>query len=224
MRISAVCHFAIALFYISLLSTVSPTLAYAKKKLPKAKAAKAAKTEKAPISAQIKVEPGDGKVTFVATGTPSALKINGKMVSEGEKSPLSVIFHMSGLTLTGHAEFQLASLDTGLDLRNKHMKEKYLETEKYPLAEFIWDPITLPAQFTSGTFAGEFPATGELKLRGVTRKLTGLFRIERNATEVQLRYTTSLKLSDFKIETPSYMGISVSEEISLETDLKGKIL
>ncbi|MBN1998224.1 YceI family protein, partial [candidate division KSB1 bacterium] len=41
---------------------------------------------------------------------------------------------------SGENEFyfqvQLNSLDTGIGLRNRHMRDNYLETKKYPVAEF----------------------------------------------------------------------------------------
>ena len=41
-----------------------------------------------------------------------------------------------GDSLQVQVEVDLASLDTGISLRNKHMRENHLETEKYPSAVF----------------------------------------------------------------------------------------
>ena len=50
--------------------------------------------------------------------------------------------------MTHHADtlewlLRPASLDTGIDLRNKHMREKYLEVQKYPNAVLTVDRSTL---------------------------------------------------------------------------------
>lgn len=45
----------------------------------------------------------------------------------------------------GEVHVDLASLDTGLSLRNKHMRENHLETDKYPEAMFQLESMTIPA-------------------------------------------------------------------------------
>ena len=65
------------------------------------------------------------KVEFLAIGKPSAIKIRGK----GEK--LESKLQLAGKTLTGQFVFDLTSLNTGIDTRDEHMKEKYLETGKF---------------------------------------------------------------------------------------------
>src|SRR5438046_2728106 len=76
----------------------------------------------------------NGEVEFLATGRPSALKIRGK-IKEDAKDALTGKLQVTGANVTGTAKLALDMLDTGIDLRNKHMKEKYLETGKFPTAE-----------------------------------------------------------------------------------------
>src|SRR4051812_42213663 len=65
----------------------------------------------------------NAEVLFQATG-PAGLKI------EGKTTDLSV--GSAGKSV--RIRVALAGLDTGIALRNKHLKEKYLELEKYPEA------------------------------------------------------------------------------------------
>ena len=67
--------------------------------------------------------------------------------------------------LSGKFEVDLRSLDTGLDLRNEHMRDKYLETDKFPNAVFELDPL----EIGSKTF------TGLMTLHGRSKKITGGF-------------------------------------------------
>ncbi|MBI3535304.1 MAG: YceI family protein [Deltaproteobacteria bacterium] len=91
----------------------------------------------------VDLEKCNGSVAFKAIGRPSALKINGK----GEKAKGTLI--IDGVVITGTTSFNLDSLDTGITLRNTHMKKKYLDTEKYPSAKFVFTSMTLPGSFAS---------------------------------------------------------------------------
>ena len=71
----------------------------------------------------------EGKVEFLAVGQPSALKIRGKLSDE---KPISGSLEVVDGSLSGTAKVKLDGFDTGIELRNRHMKEKYLETGKYP--------------------------------------------------------------------------------------------
>ena len=65
-----------------------------------------------------------GTVEFCsATGHPSALHVDGKGVGLKDLS-------ISQNNVTGTVSFDLNTLDTGISMRNEHMKEKYLEVTK----------------------------------------------------------------------------------------------
>jgi polyisoprenoid-binding protein YceI len=61
-------------------------------------------------------------------------------------------------------EVDLASLDTGIGLRNRHMRENYLETEDYPFASFSGRVGVLEG-LGERRFSAE--AVGELEIHGV---------------------------------------------------------
>jgi polyisoprenoid-binding protein YceI len=61
-------------------------------------------------------------------------------------------------------EVDLASLDTGIGLRNRHMRENYLETEDYPFASFSGRIGALEG-LGGGRFSAE--AVGELDIHGL---------------------------------------------------------
>src|SRR5438132_5755067 len=78
---------------------------------------------------------GDANVTFSGKG-PAGFKI------EGKTAELTVKDDGKAVTFV----VPLATLKTGIDLRDRHMREKYLETDKYPNAvlEVPWSAIKLP--------------------------------------------------------------------------------
>src|SRR4051812_9417558 len=74
--------------------------------------------------------PADGSTEFLAVGKPSFLKILGK--GKGPEGTLKVVDGQASGAFTVH----LSDLTTNNDMRDHHMKEKYLEVSKYPSAEF----------------------------------------------------------------------------------------
>lgn len=70
-----------------------------------------------------------GSVEFLAIGRPSAIKIRGKGTAPEGK--VTLVSDKENRIARGTLVFDMTSLDTGMDTRNEHMKEKYLETGKY---------------------------------------------------------------------------------------------
>lgn len=102
----------------------------------------------------------------------------------------------------------LSTLDTGIELRNKHMREKYLETNKYPNAELVVarTDLTLPAdgQTVQRTVKARFTVHGKTKEVSVT------YQIERRATHFKFAGSFPFDMRDHSISTPSYLGVSVN--------------
>src|SRR3989442_13106887 len=77
-----------------------------------------------------------------------------------------------GDSVTVHLEVDLASLDTGKKMRNQHMRENHLETDKYPKAIFDGAAVLSPAgaKLEPGK-ATAFQIEGTFALHGVSRRL-----------------------------------------------------
>src|ERR1700722_12613166 len=69
-------------------------------------------------------DPQAGNSEFMATGHPGSFKIKGK--GEGPSGSIDV----EGTHVTGILTLKLDSFDTGMKMRNEHMKTKYLQTDK----------------------------------------------------------------------------------------------
>ncbi len=112
-------------------------------------------------------------------------------------------------------EVELDALDTGIGLRNRQMKNDYLETEKYPYATFS-------GKITEVKKSGgdEFLVTtdGELTIHGQTKDYTIECRVNRDAPAYRIRCEFQVSLPDFSIEVPSLMFMKISETIDLELD------
>ncbi len=109
-------------------------------------------------------------------------------------------------------EVQLNSLDAGNSMYNRHLKEDYLKTEKYPYATYKGriteiDPIT-DSSFTV-KIEGDFSIHGEAKML----KLTGeVMRVE---DDLNVNCDFTVKMSDYDIKIPKLMFIEADNDIKV---------
>jgi len=148
---------------------------------------------------------GDGRVVFKATG-PAGLSFEGKNRELSMKD--------NGDTLV--VDVKLDGFTTGIALRDRHMKEKYLETKRYPVARFEVNKSKL--RFPSGG-AVSGTAEGQLTLHGVTRPVKVTYRADGDAKRAQVDGSAQLNIKDFKIDIPSYLGVTVKPNVNVSFQL-----
>lgn len=141
-------------------------------------------------------------VTFTAVG-PAGLKI------EGKSSELSVVDDATNVAIT----VPLANLKTGIDLRDKHMREKYLEVQKYPNADLQVTRASL--KFPADGAESNGDAQGVMKIHGQSRPVTFHYSAKRGGTKLDVSGTVNLNINDFGIQVPSYLGVTVKPEIQV---------
>ena len=107
----------------------------------------------------------------------------------------------------------LGTLDTGIGLRNRHMRENYLETKKYPFAVFS-GKIMQADTLENGDL--DVRAKGQFELHGVKKEM----EIAGIASQVEGGYRAvcqfSLALADFGIKRPQLMLLKIGEAIAVE--------
>jgi len=115
----------------------------------------------------------------------------------------------------------LNTLKTGIGLRDRHMRENYLETKKYPFAEFtgkVKEEISLrPGEIKNVTAIGKF------KIHGVEREMTVPGKlIAISVNEVKLEAQFKVMLSDYKINIPRVVFYELADEqiITISLNLK----
>ncbi len=119
--------------------------------------------------------------------------------------------------MTSNSEFyfevDLASLDTGIGLRNRHMRDEYLETDKYPFASY-GGTLTSAVQNADGSIS--IKSRGTFKLHGVEKKieLDGLLVKTEQGYKASSQF--SVKLEDYKIERPQLMMMKIGDTIELD--------
>jgi polyisoprenoid-binding protein YceI len=116
-------------------------------------------------------------------------------------------------------EVDLNSVDTGIGLRNRHMREEYLYTDKYPLTSFK-GKITNVKKITDTQY--DVTVTGEMDLHGVkkTRMINGTIDFTSKGININTEFI--VKLTDHNIEVPSLMFMRINEDIQLVLDFNLK--
>jgi len=107
----------------------------------------------------------------------------------------------------------LASMKTGISIRDKHMHEKYLQTPNYPSAELQVPRSSLRIPAAGGNVAQD--AEGKLALHGKSRPVNFHYTSSREGSRLKVRGTMHINMNDFGIEVPSYLGVTVKPDVDV---------
>jgi polyisoprenoid-binding protein YceI len=142
-------------------------------------------------------------VVFEAAAKPSFLKIKGetKNLKHEQKQEASSI--VDSFTV------DLSTLNTGIELRDEHMKDKYLKTKNHPLAALVFSK----EEKSVLDFQGEKELIGTFTLNGKSREVVVKAKRDKN----NLQASFELKLSNFALEVPSWSGVTVTELVKIKT-------
>lgn len=145
---------------------------------------------------------GSAHVAFTAVG-PAGLKI------VGTTSDLDVSESSGDVKV----RVPLANLDTGIGLRNRHMREKYLQVQLYPNADLVVSRSALKLP-NSGDEA-KSDANGTMTLHGKSKPVRFSYNAKRDANRYHVTGSVHLNMNDFGIEVPSYLGVTVKPEVDV---------
>jgi len=139
-------------------------------------------------------------------------------------------------SVTVQVEVDLASLDTGIDLRNQHMRDNHLETAKFPTAVFEGGRVRdatatrlLPGEKVT------FNLDGQFTVHGVTRPITAAVEVvaipdptaeaAQSAAlpaigELKVTARFEVKLSDHQITRPQFLVMRLDEVQRITVELR----
>lgn len=152
---------------------------------------------------------GASTVTFVAVG-PGGMKM------EGKTSELEVKDVGDNLTVV----VPLNQLSTGIGLRDKHMKEEYLETQKYPTAELKVSRADF--KIPSGGAAAQSEIKGVLRLHGQEKPLAVNFQAKPVQGGYEIVGSFRVNMADYGIAVPVYLGVTVKPDVEIAASFKVK--
>ena len=113
-------------------------------------------------------------------------------------------------------EVDLNTVDTGIGLRNRHMRENYLETDKYPMTYFKGKLIRKTHE-QSGILS--VTAEGVMFIHGIEQKKSIQANLIPEEGGFHIKTSFSVALPDYDIEVPQLMFLKINEIIKLELDV-----
>lgn len=143
-------------------------------------------------------------VTFHASGTVGGMRI------DGTTNELNV----SDDGTTVKISVPLANLDTKMGLRNDHMRHKYLEVQTFPTADLTIARSALKLPAEGASTSGDAPGT--MKIHGKEHAVTVHYAAGRSGGNIKVQGTTAISLPDYGITIPSYAGVSVKPDVTIE--------
>jgi polyisoprenoid-binding protein YceI len=124
--------------------------------------------------------------------------------------------------LSGELQVDLKTLDTGIALRNTHLREKYLEIgkgngfDRAVLSEIVVSGPDLAA----GSGKGPFKAV--LALHGTRKPVSGEVRLTPAGGQVKVDATFPVQLSEFGVPEPRYLGVGVRDQVQVRAKFVAK--
>ena len=117
-------------------------------------------------------------------------------------------------SVNGALRVDLQTLETGIAVRDRHMRENYLEVEKGPeFAVATFDQIRIEK------LAGKSTFKGTLLLHGQRQEVTGIADLQQRDGRIRVQAQFPIRVSAFRIPKPTYLGVGVRDEIQIKVVL-----
>jgi polyisoprenoid-binding protein YceI len=113
-------------------------------------------------------------------------------------------------------EVDLASLDTGIGLRNRHMRDNYLEVEEYPWATFSGDV----ARILEAPGGWTVRSRGTFTVHGVEQPRVLECAVSEDGDGFAVACAFDVNLGDHDIEIPRVMFLKLAEDVRVDVSFR----
>ena len=113
-------------------------------------------------------------------------------------------------TTAGAVRVDLQTLETGIGIRDRHMRDTYLEVNKAP--EF---GVATIEQIRVGKLEGKTPFNATLVLHGQRKEVSGTAELKPQGGRIRIEAQFPIQVSQFAIAKPTYLGVGVKDEIQV---------
>jgi polyisoprenoid-binding protein YceI len=148
----------------------------------------------------------ESRVSFEGKG-PAGFKIG------GTTNELTIAEADGNVVIT----VPLANLNTGIDLRDHHMREKYLEVPKFPVAVLTVSRSALRVPPPGERIEADAPGT--LTLHGQTHPVSVHYDAKAEGPAYAAHGKFRINMNEYGINVPSYLGVTVKPEIDVNASL-----
>jgi polyisoprenoid-binding protein YceI len=156
-----------------------------------------------PFAADAKLaRTGTPSVSFTALG-PAGMKI------VGTTSHLEVADDATSVTIT----VPLADLTTGIALRDRHMREKYLQVQSFPNATLKVDRANLKLPPPGAEASSD--AQGTMAIHGKTHPVSFHYTAKHEGAGYAVSGSVRVDMKDYGIDVPSYLGVTVKPDVDV---------
>lgn len=176
----------------------------------------------APRTFQINDEKGRDHVSFTSDA-PIEL-IEGKTSKITGSLTIDDSFDLTK-PVSGKFDVDLASIDTGIPLRNEHMRDNFLETKNFPKATFVLKTLVNPpkklvaGQKTTLRATGDFSLHGKTVSKTVPVEVTYMSRCPATETKregcdiIQFKATFNVPFKDHAIKRPEIVFQKLADTV-----------
>ena len=115
--------------------------------------------------------------------------------------------------LKGELSVDLQKLQTGIGLRDRHMKDNYLEVKKGD--EFAAARLQ---DIRVESLEGKTSFKGMLTLHGEQREVSGTANIKQNGEGYRVEANFPIRYADFGIPDATYLGVGVKDQVQVRVN------
>lgn len=123
--------------------------------------------------------------------------------------------------LEGELTLDLRTFETGIGLRDSHLRE-YLEVERPGHEQAVLTAIQVEGVGEHGFTSGTYPFRGRLRFHGREQDVSGTVQLRVATGRVRAQASFPIRLSEYGIERPAYLGIGVKDDLDVHVTLDAK--
>ena len=147
------------------------------------------------------------------------MTVGGSFEAKADAIRGTVTLAPSATVFGGDLSVDLATLDTGIGLRNDHLRKTYLEIGRGAgFDRAVLSEIRL-GEGDPRAVRGKARFTGTFLLHGAKKAVAGQATVREEGRAFRVEASFPLKVTDFGIEKPQYLGVGVTEQVSVNVTL-----
>jgi len=154
----------------------------------------------------------DGRVTVVCP-----LTVGGRFEAKTTAVTGQVTLPEGKRDLDGSFSVDLRTLDTGIGLRNVHLRDNYLEVSRGP--DYVTSVLSAVVLDAPPPPRGRSVTTGfkgVLSVHGNAKPIAGTAEVSHKGDVIELKVKFPLRIDAYEIARPSYLGVGVTNQIDVE--------
>ena len=144
-------------------------------------------------------------VKFTAKTDGPGISVEGEV----KKADLAIDFNTLNKAVFSS---DIMDLSTGMERRDKHLHEKVFNTANAGVSKIEYQLSKINCPQTNATTV-ECDCIGNLKIKDVSNEIK--FKIQYDKSAKKFEGKTSVSLNQFKLTSPSFMGISVLDDVEV---------